>query len=896
MTIRIDGVVRSDLGASESEQFDVTGYGAVSGGTDTVNNAAFLAAITAANGEAVYVPDGTYALSLALTDLPVNLIGPGKLQHQQAKSVLTVTRTFGTVHAVSSIGTITLGLSSGGSPDAINCSRLNVASVAGFDLGTIVHITSHDAYLFSAQQSAGQSTYMAEMIRLTGVSIEYDGELNSGFAEGNTITGVTSGATARVVAVTDDGTTGKLLLTGVTGTFVDNENLTVGGVVKGVANGAAFLACAGKLITPFATTIEVRPVPEVLFKIDGPEIVCSGDQDSIVGTANRLPAVIMIGVTTPQIRSRVRSAWSRAFQFWSCWQGDIDLFIDSLPNNADLTEQAYGYGVEICGASFGMRVRVNGGNCRHAFTTNTTWASTFASVNYQKWGSFKGGLVYDSFVSGAKAAAFDTHAGGYGLTFDNCKASSGTPGGRYLTTGDGFHNRSFGTTYRNCQADTVRPFYDESSIYDSSDITGAHKITFEHCLARYGYIGFEVAAIPNGVSYTGVQDYYGCSAVGDGAATNDPYYQYGFHTGNGIEANYVACRSASFNGAPWGFEGFGKATLMGGCYADYTNAPAFASALRVNGTSQIVNVDGYDVRYQTSTSTPGALLRAAATAVTATFNIGNIACLNSAVPVLLLDAGSGTVVNYRDMSDGAMIPVNIGDASATCNPRSTSRLQFFNVALTANRTITLGTTQANNGDFFKFVRQAAATGNFTADIGGLISLKPGEWCIVRRNASAWVLESFGNLLGNAPYVLAQSGAAASVGAVTSEATLATITVPAGAMGANGSLRISTYWEFTGSTNSKTMKIKLGATTFYNNLTSTAANISWNHQFVIQNANDVAAQVAQSSLSSAFGYNSAAGVAGSENTAVAKDITITGQKASSGETLTLVRYTVEVLPF
>jgi hypothetical protein len=640
------------------EEFDITRYGAIAGGSDTVNNAALAVALAAAKISAtqtrpVYIPDADFPISAAFTDEPIWLTGPGRLVHQQAKSVMTVTRTFGSAVSVSSISTVTLGMTSGGSPDAIKCTRLNVPSVAGFGIGTIVHLVSQDVYAFSAQQSPGQNTYMAEMIRLTGVAIEYSGETGGGFAEKDTITGATSGATARVVAVTDDGTTGKLLLTDISGAFQDGEALKVGGTTRGTANGAMFLACAGTLRYPLATSVQVRAVPEIQFILDGPELVCSGDPDSIVGSANRLPAFILIGVTNPQVKQRIRSAWTRAWQLWSCWQGDFDLLIDSLPNNADLTEQAYGYGIDWSGASFGIRARINGGNCRHAFTTNTTWASSFGSVDYRKWGAFKGGLVYDSFVSGAKAAAFDTHAGGFGLTFDNCKAASGTAGGRYLTTADGFHNRSFGTTYRNCQADTVRPFYDESTIYASNDIAGGHKITYENSFGRYGYIGFEVAAIPAGVNYTGVQDYVSCSAQGDGSATNTPYYQYGFHTGNGVEANYVACRSASFNGAPWGFEGFGKATLLGGCLADYTNAPAFASPLRVNGDTQIINVDGYNVRYQTSTSTPAQLLRAASTAVNATFNIGDIQCLNNTTPTLLLDAGSGTKYHFRGQSGAA---------------------------------------------------------------------------------------------------------------------------------------------------------------------------------------------------------------------------------------------------
>ena len=738
------------LWAPQFEKYAVTRYGAKLADPST-HTAGFLAALTAANGQPVYIPAGDWSPVLDLTDLPVYLIGPGRLVHQQASTIIKVTRTFGNPVNVSSITTVTLGTTTGGAPDANLCTRLNVPSVAGFGIGTIVHLVSQDVYAFSAQQSPGSSTYMAEMMRLVGVCLEFSAEANGGFAEKNIVTGGTSGATARVVSVTDDGTTGKLLLTDINGAFQNGEplNVTTGGVTtqRGTANGTMFLACAGTLRYPLATNVQVRSVPEVLFKVDGPELVCSGDQDSLVGTANRKPAFILLGVTNPQVKQRIRSAWTRAWQLWSCWQGDFDLLIDSLPNNADLTEQAYGYGIDWCGASFGIRARVNGGNCRHAFTTNTTWASSFNSVDFRMWGAFKGGLVYDSFISGNKAAAFDTHAGGFGLTFDNCKASAGTSAGRYLTAADGFHNRSFGTTYRNCQSDAVRAYFDESPNFASNDLVGGHKITYENCFGRYCNSGFEVAAIPNGVSYNGIQDYVGCSAVGDGSATNTPYYQYGYHIGNGVEANYVACRSASFNGAPWGCEGFGKMSLLGGCYADYTNAPAFASPLRINGNSQTLNVDGYVVRYNTATSTPTELLRVASSVTVApNINIGAIACLNSDVPKLLVDnSGLGVEPIYRGTTNGAQRVKTRGDVAVTLAVRTDARTQVWNTPLTANRVVALSTSHANNGDSFTIIRNSAATGAFTLDVGGLKSLAVGQGCDVRFDGAAWFLERFWSL-------------------------------------------------------------------------------------------------------------------------------------------------------
>ena len=63
---------------------------------------------------------------------------------------------------------------------------------------------------FAGQAPAGQ------------VMLKFDAQTGS-YSAGDTITGATSGATATIFSVHDDGTTGILALTGVTGTFQDDE-------------------------------------------------------------------------------------------------------------------------------------------------------------------------------------------------------------------------------------------------------------------------------------------------------------------------------------------------------------------------------------------------------------------------------------------------------------------------------------------------------------------------------------------------------------------------------------------------------------------------------------------------------------------------------------------------
>jgi len=74
--------------------------------------------------------------------------------------------------------------------------------------------------------------------------LEYDAE-TAPFTVGETLTGSTSGATATILHIVDNGTTGTLILTGETGgPFDDNEAITDGDGGAAVANGASVVVVA----------------------------------------------------------------------------------------------------------------------------------------------------------------------------------------------------------------------------------------------------------------------------------------------------------------------------------------------------------------------------------------------------------------------------------------------------------------------------------------------------------------------------------------------------------------------------------------------------------------------------------------------------------------------------
>ncbi|MFT6550470.1 MAG: hypothetical protein ACJA1I_000498 [Zhongshania marina] len=112
-----------------------------------------------------------------------------------------------------------------------------------------VFIFNGDRYAIRDQESAGGLFKATETgwdeVDL-GSSIDFDAGV-SDFVEGETITGGTSGATAVVERVVFAGGTngvgdshGRLTLSGVTGTFVDDENLSSGATLRAVADGAMF--------------------------------------------------------------------------------------------------------------------------------------------------------------------------------------------------------------------------------------------------------------------------------------------------------------------------------------------------------------------------------------------------------------------------------------------------------------------------------------------------------------------------------------------------------------------------------------------------------------------------------------------------------------------------------
>lgn len=144
-------------------------------------------------------------------------------------------------------------------------------------------------------------------------------------------------------------------------------------------------------------------------------------------------------------------------------------------------------------------------------------------------------------------------------------------------------------------------------------------------------------------------------------------------------------------------------------------------------------------------------------------------------------------------------------------------------------------------------------------------------------------------------VLGSSGAASSVSASTNEEILATIPLPAGLLARNSRVELELVCTVNNNGNNKTIRARLGSTgitsaQFASNALSThlaARYLPW-----FQNRDNLASQVAHASAQ--VGASAAAVTTMTVDTSQDQNIYITGQKANSGDTLTLESYSVRLV--
>lgn len=130
----------------------------------------------------------------------------------------------------------------------------------------------------------------------------------------------------------------------------------------------------------------------------------------------------------------------------------------------------------------------------------------------------------------------------------------------------------------------------------------------------------------------------------------------------------------------------------------------------------------------------------------------------------------------------------------------------------------------------------------------------------------------------------------------------TVTIPAGAIGPNGRVRITWLGSQTNSANGKTWRVRFGASgagtggTAYYNVAGTN-NASVHSQIIIRNRNNASSQVSYTNASAtSFGQSTGTLVTSAINTANASEFVISNlwAGATSGESMTVEDYCVEVM--
>ena len=126
---------------------------------------------------------------------------------------------------------------------------------------------------------------------------------------------------------------------------------------------------------------------------------------------------------------------------------------------------------------------------------------------------------------------------------------------------------------------------------------------------------------------------------------------------------------------------------------------------------------------------------------------------------------------------------------------------------------------------------------------------------------------------------------------TSVVTLATITIPAGLLGANGKLKIYPLWSTTNNANVKTLRLNIGGAVCSTMASQSVPNNSG--LLIIRNINSESVQKCSSGLVAGIGASAGSIASTTIDTTAATTITITGQLAVGTDTLTLEDLFVEL---
>lgn len=535
------------------------------------------------------------------------------------------------------------------------------ASMVKFQAGEPWLIRSQDVYPWSFRNGGSSTEYpvsgrvwLQDWVKILGVVIPYTTAGAWTVREGDTITGVTSGATAQVIATHTD----QLVVRDVVGTFTTSENLNVAGALGATITGAAWVALTGVVDDAFATSIvmeRMRPDLDVNIAVG---IDTYTDTDDVLGSSARKDSIQIVGAISPKIKVDALRTYGAAVQVATCFQPEVNLTVRRAPNivvsggssSNIATEGGYGYGVEALGAVAEGVFNIRATSVRHAFTTNPF---EFSSGTYPTTVTNKllTGVGRDNVVSGVAAECysdgFNTHEGSKRTHFLNCVNSRSLSGGRYQSGTKGFENRGLATKYTNCfDYGSSVSFWDSSMGHRTGGFID--ETTYTNCVAEdFQEIGFNQSQ----AAYVGDvhrRRYFGCRARGNGSArpSSSPNTQKAYSL-SGTETELHFSKASRFNADAILISAGGASTQTISILnfeADFRDCPNTSSTnlIRVFGSNFRIIVGDISVwQNPTYTTHPNHIIRATSGTPTILF-AGSQRTINTDNPIPRYLTSSGT--------------------------------------------------------------------------------------------------------------------------------------------------------------------------------------------------------------------------------------------------------------
>lgn len=232
--------------------------------------------------------------------------------------------------------------------------------------------------------------------------------------------------------------------------------------------------------------------------------------------------------------------------------------------------------------------------------------------------------------------------------------------------------------------------------------------------------------------------------------------------------------------------------------------------------------------------------------------------------------------NYHQiLTTNGVAALQLGNASDPTSYYNNNTHNFRNAALTGMMTVTLSGSDAS-------ITASGTNANLLLNPNGTGRAKLSRG------------ELTGGSLIKGVYILASSNVAGSAHTGdTLETTLATIQVPANAMGANGTLRITVTARCTGTAGTKTLRVKFGGTTFSETANGTTI-LSVRNAAHVSNRNATNSQIGMGAGSTGYGGSTSDVTTGAIDTTANQDITITVQLANAADSGAIAQYLVELI--